>query len=62
VSLAGVAMAGAPTGMPVDVRMIASSEGEKSRSDDAFAASNLRFTMLGRASDSWSSILMCVFA
>ena len=48
------------TGMPVVVRMIAKSEGENSRSEDAFAASNLRFTMLGRASDSSSSILMNV--
>ena len=31
---------------------MASSVGENSRSDDAFAASNLRFVMLGRASDS----------
>lgn len=44
--------------MPLDVRMIATSVGENSSSDDAFAASNLRFTMLGRASASSSAILM----
>jgi hypothetical protein len=53
-------MVGILTGMPADVRMIASSVGENSRSDDAFAASNLRFAMLGRASDSPSSILISV--
>lgn len=44
--------------MPFDVRMSATSVGEKIRSDEAFAASNLRFTMLGRASASSSDILI----
>ena len=44
------------TGIPFDVRMIANSVGEKNKSDEAFAASNLRFAMLGRVSDNPSSI------
>ena len=53
-------MAGTRTGMPADVRMIASSVGENNKSDDAFAASNLRFVMLERASGSPSSIFIGV--
>lgn len=46
--------------MPLEVRIIAKSVGEKSNSDEAFAASNLRLTILGRASANSSAILMSV--
>jgi hypothetical protein len=47
-----------PTGMPVEVRMIASSVGENSRLEDALAAVNLASTRLGSVSERLSSILM----
>jgi hypothetical protein len=51
-------MVGTLTGTPADERMVATSVGEKSKSDDAFAASNLRFVILGRASGSPRIILI----
>ena len=47
-----------PTGMPDEVRMMASSVGENSRLEEALAAVNLASTRLGSASARLSSILM----
>jgi hypothetical protein len=46
------------TGIPDEVRMMASSVGENSRLEDALAAANLASTRLGSASERLSSILM----
>jgi hypothetical protein len=46
------------TGIPDEVRMIASSVGENSRLEDALAAANLASTRPGSASERLSSILM----
>jgi hypothetical protein len=46
--------------MPVDVRIIASSDGENTRFELDLAASNLAFTRLGRASDSPKRIVMSI--
>ena len=48
------------TGIPVDVRMIESSDGENNRLELAFAALNLASTRLGRLSDSPRRIVMNV--
>jgi hypothetical protein len=47
-----------PTGTPVDVRIIASSDGENNKLELALAASNLALTRLERASDSPRRILI----
>jgi hypothetical protein len=49
---------GTPTRMPAGVRIIATSVGEKSRLEDAFADMNFASTRLGSASDRPRSILM----
>jgi hypothetical protein len=51
-------MLGIHTGMPVEVRISATSVGEKSKLDAAFAEVNLASTRLGRAPDSPRSIFM----
>jgi hypothetical protein len=51
-------MAGKATGMPVDVRIRAISDGENSKLEVAFAEVNLASTRLGSASDKPKSILM----
>jgi len=44
--------------MPVEVRMMETSDGENSKLDEAFAVLNLASTRLGSASDRPSSIFM----
>lgn len=47
-------------GMPVEVRMIESSVGEKSKLEDAFAALNLASTKLGSDSVKPNNIFLCM--
>lgn len=51
------AAVGMRTGMPVDVRIVATSVAEKSKLEDALAEANLASTRLGSASESSSSIV-----